>query len=875
MSDIFSGLNSGIRFPDAAWNQGPTPPENVGPGGAPQGGFGFSSKINYNSALLGGIGAYDYGTSDRVANDISYQNIANRVAKLVPIVTLPGPTKSEEWITITHPVDDGDIAFVLRDTANRTMLDRKDCERFYTERNCNVFINLATVNYILAGVQLYLCQIFIEQHAQPGEPNFSLPESWAVFLSVLGIEAMEARAVPNFASFLNGVVANIMSNIIIPFGIPHGSEKQGGNHEGVHSVVTWASNFVTTMFTDGYVRNMVNIWRQMDCSAGDSLGLRLHFCEINANMPNNEESFLCRTFTLNHYPKATVRKRFGDHELLDVLTLYRNNAHPIHLRFLGTRFFRLQPVTHFPVHYTAADPFQRHMPYWKIALLYVRHSKHTNPGDPVHDDTSGNRGALLEASFAPALIYGRTTRNRHFQHFKTPMHLQAAATQMAAAAKPQPSQAGSGKAAPPAQRSGGMDRYQKPRGALGASAATATQPASAHTTATEAAAAPVRVPVRDESMTFEERVRQATKTEAAASDRLQCSDKALQSLQKFIQETYGHEMQKHNFSEADIVNHIAAVAGGQPEPVKTRGRISLYLGLGSSVLDLFQFRPHHSGTTGHHLSHNGDPAKQRPSSNPRMPMTEADLQVAARVSQNLAVNDIMSENHRMVAQLRQKGIVTGASSGSAPPGEILGRQKRTDEGTDVHTWYAASERGMKRYAKQAAALQQQRTESRKQEESTGQRMKQRQGVGITTPFRPPKHPATASTLQAPALQAPSPQVTMEGLEDDSGPARKAAARTASFQSAPDVPMADTDASAPFAAGPKTARRPSVTQTQQARRGNTAAPLQQVAPVETATPQSSNPLPPAGNAAGRGQAAKATRTSAVSSLEDLALEDKKD
>lgn len=64
------------------------------------------------------------------------------------------------------------------------------------------------------------------------------------------------------------LVDYLIKHVIKPFGIPRGSEKQGGQHQGSNSPVTWPVDFVTAMVVDGKVINLVNFWKHDDINAG-------------------------------------------------------------------------------------------------------------------------------------------------------------------------------------------------------------------------------------------------------------------------------------------------------------------------------------------------------------------------------------------------------------------------------------------------------------------------------------------------------------------------------------------------------------------------------------------------------------------------------
>jgi hypothetical protein len=49
------------------------------------------------------------------------------------------------------------------------------------------------------------------------------------------------------------LVDYLVKHVIKPFGIPRGSEKQGGQHQGSNAPVYWPVDFVTAMVVDGKV----------------------------------------------------------------------------------------------------------------------------------------------------------------------------------------------------------------------------------------------------------------------------------------------------------------------------------------------------------------------------------------------------------------------------------------------------------------------------------------------------------------------------------------------------------------------------------------------------------------------------------------------
>lgn len=795
-SGIFSGLNGGIRFPDAAWNQGPTPPENVSAGGVPQGGFGTSSKINYNSALLGGIGAYDYGSSDRIANDISYQNIAYRVPKLVPIVTLPGPTESEPWITITHPVDDGDIAFVLRDMPGRTMLDKKSCERYYTEKNCNVFVNLPTLNYILVGIQLYWLQsgqIFVHQVGVPGPPQrwapqLGLPSTWRTLIDCLGLHIQT----DNTYTSLDTLVAAIISNLIVPFGIPHGSEKQGGNHEGVESIVTWATNFVTTMFTDGYVRNMVNIWRGLDCGAGEPLSL---------GVQRYTQQMLDSGFVLNHYYKATTRKKFNlpDNFLQNMLDDYYINIYILGPFIPDAKFLSSLHVDYITL---------RNFPHWKIALPYVRHSRYDTSVNTSIDDTAGNRGALLEGVFSPVLVRGITRQRAFAWHDAGPMAL-------ASRYLPHLFNGSGSSGISPAQAStlllslsqgniptlgdvcstdsieknsgmAGMSRYQNGKSGKTGKEPVTPQLASSVPLGTGEKGSGIgskggnftvrmmndkrngmnmkRVIGRD-GKTYHEACRDTGGDMVVdGQSGTKSVDSPYQKLCDDLHKQFPHVMKMKGVTAYDVVNHFHCIHTGKPPPSKLKQYLNPPIDPLTTVVSSL------SGDNARRGGGGGNPGPSIEKNKVKLPMNEVDRYVNHNLNSLFSSNDAMGGDPRAQYHLQQKSIVTKHRDGVVSEvvyRDKFGRQKRNDEGVSVDNINSGMERGMKRYA----ALVQKERNLMCSNDATEKKLESRASMGVPSENRSRNRPtedgssssavvnSAAASSRASVIPAPVPAPT--------------------------------------------------------------------------------------------------------------------
>jgi len=135
---------------------GRCPPSLSGPAGIngdPDG------LYNFNGELLSGITPYAFG-SGRMGSDRNYQQIPHRIQKIIPPVFLPYAEKlhNDSMMKVSHGVDQGDIAFAINSERVQSMLFDRVCMRdakiFQMKiPNSTAFVNLATVNYILAGLQ--------------------------------------------------------------------------------------------------------------------------------------------------------------------------------------------------------------------------------------------------------------------------------------------------------------------------------------------------------------------------------------------------------------------------------------------------------------------------------------------------------------------------------------------------------------------------------------------------------------------------------------------------------------------------------------------------------------------------------------------------
>ena len=277
---IFDGI-SNVRMPDVQMNSGPLP--TAAPPYFP------SARINYAADLLGDhIDPYSYGTADHVSNQTSYLNIAHRIQKIVPQLNLPNAS-SEGTFQLSHAVDVGDIGFVLRiDRRGSVVPNIGAFDRLQLSRMVDPIVNLVTVNYILAGLQRYWTKRDAVNWQQLMVDLRFVDDAYA---------ERSAFTVADALRFVND------TGTARPFGVPHTSELQGGQHEGSNAAVTYPVNFISSFFVSGLTRNICNIWSQHNISAGDDLILKLEYLPFSARDGSIK-------YHLNHWKKSMAIQQF-------------------------------------------------------------------------------------------------------------------------------------------------------------------------------------------------------------------------------------------------------------------------------------------------------------------------------------------------------------------------------------------------------------------------------------------------------------------------------------------------------------------------------------------------------------------------------------
>ena len=364
MSDLFAGLRTGVRMPELKMNDGPLP--NITSLPAPYNGS-ISAKINYNSTLLGDIQPYEIGQPKRIEDQINYVNVPDKVQKIIPPLRLPD-ARGTGTVTLAHGVANGDVAFSVRMKRNASTIEHMHTfDRLELSSVVDPFVNLATTNYLMAGVQRYW--------------NRNEQLRWQQFMVDTDFMPSLTRA---RSEFTVQHALRFVRDVVRPFGVVHGSENQGGLHEGGTGPYTFPTDYVTSLAVCGQVQNLVNLWRDLDVSAGDDLIFRLVYAPIC--LPDNSMEYV-----LNHWRKGTVRQRF-DYEPGGVNSAWQLMPE---VYSLNTVDRPLREQYDWRVH-----------GYWHVARAQVLKAKENTSklgkAQPCyHDDLRMMRGALLDVTFEP------------------------------------------------------------------------------------------------------------------------------------------------------------------------------------------------------------------------------------------------------------------------------------------------------------------------------------------------------------------------------------------------------------------------------------------------------------------------------------------
>ena len=252
-----------MRKPDVVINRAALLPSNTADVRFP------ASKVNQQDTLLSGLVANKHGHGSSVSDDISCQITPHKIQKIVPQIFLPSAVSDvgPDNLLLSHAVDDGDLAFTIRMVRNNpTCMKSFD---FFAKQNIprsvDPIVNIATVNYIIRGLQTDMG---------------ANAENWKEFLQSTGWPMHKQTY--EFHDFKAGEyqhrnVSLFIQDYIRPLGVVIGSDRQGGQHQGVGRGrgVDFSVDYAVTILVDGLCDNMLNMWRRTEIRAGDDLLLAL------------------------------------------------------------------------------------------------------------------------------------------------------------------------------------------------------------------------------------------------------------------------------------------------------------------------------------------------------------------------------------------------------------------------------------------------------------------------------------------------------------------------------------------------------------------------------------------------------------------------
>jgi len=268
MSLLNGLINGAMVFPDSAINRdnGNLLPMPINAGiqfRTPDGVYSDSSSL-----LPGGLYTpYAYGRAARISTQTQMAH-PNRVALVIPKLFIPSPESDgydKQDPSLDHSVSDGDVVFTIIMHKGMMGYGNQYCMAPYGYAAKSVpIINLPTVNYILWGLQVGMKR---NQNSR-----------WKTFFN-----SLTKGAISDFLDQELDIefVWRFIRTYIRPLGVQHGSDTQGGQHEGdSNRIVTHgAVDYVSSYAIEGKLLHVNNMWRDYDVHENDDLVLSLRKME--------------------------------------------------------------------------------------------------------------------------------------------------------------------------------------------------------------------------------------------------------------------------------------------------------------------------------------------------------------------------------------------------------------------------------------------------------------------------------------------------------------------------------------------------------------------------------------------------------------------
>lgn len=300
-SQFFSSLLSGsITGPQSLINAGGPLPSI--PSSAPAQYHAIpDGKINppeQSRLLQGGLQdfIYAYGPNPSRLTTQTQMNIPNKIQLIIPKIFIPAAVSDGSVYQdpiLEHAITDGDLVFSLK--MNREMVGMGSQSyviypQGYTDRAVKL-VNLATANYILWGLQVGAnfvqgggrWKTFFSHLCKSKVPSFSEDEMDAED-NEKGMER----------------IWNFIKTYLAVYGVQHGSDMQGGQHEGSKTrvVTTNATDYVASFAVEGKILKMNNLWRAYDINENDDLVLALRY------MPPQQSNLLFNLSSSNRSSRS-------------------------------------------------------------------------------------------------------------------------------------------------------------------------------------------------------------------------------------------------------------------------------------------------------------------------------------------------------------------------------------------------------------------------------------------------------------------------------------------------------------------------------------------------------------------------------------------
>ena len=284
-SQFFSSLLSGsITGPQSLINAGgplPSIPSSAPPQyhAIPDGTI---NPPDQSRLLQGGLQdfIYAFGPNPSRITTQTQMNIPNKIQLIIPKLFIPAAVADGSVYQdpiLEHAISDGDLVFSLK--MNREMVGMGSQSYIiyptgYTDKAVKL-VNLATANYILWGLQVGAFnqqgggrwKMFFSHLCKSKAPSFSED-------SKSDVETDHGRRIDKGMDS----VWNFIKTYLAAYGVQHGSDMQGGQHEGSKTrVVTNAVDYVSSFAVEGKILKLNNLWRAHDVNENDDLVLALRY----------------------------------------------------------------------------------------------------------------------------------------------------------------------------------------------------------------------------------------------------------------------------------------------------------------------------------------------------------------------------------------------------------------------------------------------------------------------------------------------------------------------------------------------------------------------------------------------------------------------